>query len=123
MSCVVYYVALLIPSDCDKEYTHLCRHSTLHYVFNDTFGLAQPIDARVRIQTLSDEKSYPRLYPLNRRVVENRKRRVGIRTGFPQSGRSTHWYLQRAAEGQSFCNPRSQPSAISILCLLKADCL
>jgi hypothetical protein len=36
---------LLIPSDCDKDYTHLCSHSTPCYVFNDSFGLAQPIDA------------------------------------------------------------------------------
>jgi len=50
MSCVVYYVALLIPSDCDKDYTHSCRHSTLYDVFSDSFRLAQPIDARVRIQ-------------------------------------------------------------------------
>jgi hypothetical protein len=32
MSCVVYYIALLIPSDCDKDYTHLCKNSTLYYV-------------------------------------------------------------------------------------------
>src|SRR5918912_329013 len=60
MSCVVYYVALFIPSDCDKDYTHLCRHSTLFYVLNDSVGLPQPIDVRVRIQTVSDGESYPR---------------------------------------------------------------
>src|SRR5215213_557513 len=77
--------------------TALRRPFYTMYVFNDSIGLAQPIDAQVRIQSVSDGKSYPRLYPLNRRVgvVENRKRRVGIRTGFLQSGRLTHWYFRQ----------------------------
>jgi hypothetical protein len=37
VSCVVYYFALLIPSDLDKDCTHLCSHSTPNYVFNDQF--------------------------------------------------------------------------------------
>jgi hypothetical protein len=81
MSCVVYYVALLIPSDCDKDYTHLCKNSTLDCVFNDSVGLAQPIDARVRIQPVSDGKSPPRQYPLNRRGC--RETESGTATSYP----------------------------------------
>jgi hypothetical protein len=64
VACVVYYFAMLIPSDFDKDFAHLCSHSTPYYAFNDSSGLAQPIDARVRIQTVSNGKSYPRRYPL-----------------------------------------------------------